>query len=121
METYTSPIKKGRKLEGDNDDDVAHVAALLTEASQRGGSPQVTQKSYRRPVHMRSSVQSSERMVHNMASLCSGTTLALFIDFSKLNYLILSFLCFSIHLQGKLGPIFVMVMLLGMKTGWKVV
>ncbi|PON37845.1 Protein LIN-9/Protein ALWAYS EARLY [Trema orientale] len=42
-ENYISPIKKGRKSENDNDDEVAHVAALaLTEASQRVGSPQVS-------------------------------------------------------------------------------
>ncbi|XP_048424152.1 protein ALWAYS EARLY 2 isoform X4 [Pyrus x bretschneideri] len=62
-EAYVSPIKKGRKSEGDNDDDVSHVVALLTEASQRGGSPQVSQTPYRRPAHLKSSsVQSSERM-----------------------------------------------------------
>ncbi|KAM1051853.1 protein ALWAYS EARLY 2-like isoform X1 [Malus sylvestris] len=62
-EAYVSPIKKGRKSEGDNDDDIAHVAALLTEASQRGGSPQVSQTPYGRPVHIKSSsVQSSGRM-----------------------------------------------------------
>ncbi|KAL6278601.1 hypothetical protein ACE6H2_022202 [Prunus campanulata] len=62
-DTYVSPIKKGRRSEGDNDDEVAHVAALLTEASQRGGSPQISRMPYRRPVHVKSSsVQSSERM-----------------------------------------------------------
>ncbi|BBH06552.1 DIRP domain-containing protein [Prunus dulcis] len=62
-DTYVSPIKKGRRSEGDNDDEVAHVAALLTEASQRGGSPQISQTPDRRPVHVKSSsVQSSERM-----------------------------------------------------------
>ncbi|KAM0992063.1 hypothetical protein ACFX2I_010327 [Malus domestica] len=62
-EAYIFPIKKGRKSEGDNDDDVSHVVALLTQASQRGGSPQVSQTPYRRPVHLKSSsVQSSERM-----------------------------------------------------------
>ncbi|KAH0994839.1 hypothetical protein GBA52_018703 [Prunus armeniaca] len=62
-DTYVSPIKKGRRSEGDNDDEVVHVAALLTEASQRGGSPQISQTPYRRTVHVKSSsVQSSERM-----------------------------------------------------------
>ena len=42
-ENHISAIKKGRKSENDNDDEVAHVAALaLTEASQRVGSPQVS-------------------------------------------------------------------------------
>ncbi|KAK9292843.1 hypothetical protein L1049_020823 [Liquidambar formosana] len=57
--------KEGRKLEVDaNDDDVAHVAALaLTEASQRGGSPQVSRTPYRRTNYMKTSpVKSGERM-----------------------------------------------------------
>ncbi|GAV63149.1 LOW QUALITY PROTEIN: DIRP domain-containing protein [Cephalotus follicularis] len=64
-ENYIPPNKKARKLEVDaNDDEVAHVAALaLTEASQMGGSPQVSQTPYRsRAVHRRfSPVQSGER------------------------------------------------------------
>lgn len=65
-ETYASPSKRGRKLEVDtNDDKVARVAALtLAEASQRGGSPQISQTSYRRTEHITSSpAQSWERMV----------------------------------------------------------
>nr|XP_048323784.1 protein ALWAYS EARLY 2-like isoform X1 [Ziziphus jujuba var. spinosa] len=64
MENYISPIKRGRKLENENDDEVAHVAALaLAEASQRGGSPQVSQTPYRRTEPIKSSpVQSWERM-----------------------------------------------------------
>ncbi|XP_050384391.1 protein ALWAYS EARLY 2 isoform X2 [Argentina anserina] len=54
-ESYASPFRKGRK-EADNDYDVAEVAALLTEASHRGGSPQLSQTPY-----VRSSVQSSQR------------------------------------------------------------
>ncbi|KAG2695565.1 hypothetical protein I3760_07G018600 [Carya illinoinensis] len=64
-ETYASPSKRGRKLEVDtNDDKVARVAALtLAEASQRGGSPQISQTSYRRTEHITSSpAQSWERM-----------------------------------------------------------
>ncbi|KAM5561232.1 protein ALWAYS EARLY 2 [Rosa sericea] len=56
-ENYASPIRRGRKSEADNDYDVAQVAALLTEASHRGGSPQLSQTPYRR-----SSGQSSQRM-----------------------------------------------------------
>ncbi|XP_039061241.1 protein ALWAYS EARLY 3-like, partial [Hibiscus syriacus] len=43
-ERYFSPIRQGMKLKADSvDDDVAHEVALaLTEASQRGGSPQVS-------------------------------------------------------------------------------
>ncbi|XP_011044502.1 PREDICTED: protein ALWAYS EARLY 3-like isoform X1 [Populus euphratica] len=44
-EKYVSPIWQGMKVKADAvDDDVAHEIALaLTEASQRGGSPQVSQ------------------------------------------------------------------------------
>ncbi|GLT61171.1 hypothetical protein SLA2020_338940 [Shorea laevis] len=62
---YVSPNKRGWKSDiDDNDDEVAHVAALaLTEASQRGGSPQISQTPYRRTEHTKSSpVQSWERM-----------------------------------------------------------
>jgi hypothetical protein len=56
-ETYVSPDRRGRKSEFDaNDDEVAHVAALaLAEASQRGGSPQVSRIPYRRTEHIKSS------------------------------------------------------------------
>lgn len=63
---HVSPNKRGWKSDiDDNDDEVAHVAALaLTEASQRGGSPQISQTPYRRTEHTKSSpVQSWERMV----------------------------------------------------------
>nr|XP_011466289.1 PREDICTED: protein ALWAYS EARLY 2 isoform X2 [Fragaria vesca subsp. vesca] len=56
-ENYASPIRKGRKSEADNEYDVAKVAALLTEASHRGGSPRLSQTPYRR-----FTVQSSQRM-----------------------------------------------------------
>ncbi|KAJ7977966.1 Protein ALWAYS EARLY 3 [Quillaja saponaria] len=64
-QNYVSPNKRGRKLEIEaNDDVVAHVAALaLTEASQRGGSPHVSQTTYRRAEHPKSSpIRSWERM-----------------------------------------------------------
>ncbi|KAJ7973358.1 Protein ALWAYS EARLY 3 [Quillaja saponaria] len=64
-QNYVSPYKRGRKSEiNANDDVVAHVAALaLTEASQRGGSPPVSQTAYRRAEHLKSSpVRSWERM-----------------------------------------------------------
>ncbi|CAK7340694.1 unnamed protein product [Dovyalis caffra] len=64
-ENYVSPKKKRRKSEinaDDNDDE--HVAALaLTEALQRGDSPQASQTPRRRTEHMKSSpVQSWDRM-----------------------------------------------------------
>jgi len=60
-----SPNKRGWKSDiDDNDDEVAHVAALaLTEASQRGGSPKISQTQYRRTEHTKSPVQSWERIV----------------------------------------------------------
>lgn len=54
---YTSLNDKSRESEVDaNDVEVEHVAALaLTEASQRGGSPQVSQTPYRTTEHGKSS------------------------------------------------------------------
>ncbi|XP_050223660.1 protein ALWAYS EARLY 2 isoform X2 [Mercurialis annua] len=63
-ENYDS-LKKGQKSEnGDNDDEVAHVAALaLTEALQRGGSPQVSHTPRKRTERISSSpVGSWDRM-----------------------------------------------------------
>lgn len=78
-ENYISPVKRGWKSENENDDEVAHVAALaLAEASQRGGSPQVSRMPYRRTGPIKSSpVQSWERMVFSF-SLCSATTFVAF-------------------------------------------
>ncbi|KAK3189776.1 hypothetical protein Dsin_029337 [Dipteronia sinensis] len=52
-EKYLSPIRQGLKAKvGTIDDDVAHEIALaLTEASQRGGSPQVSQTPKRKREH----------------------------------------------------------------------
>ncbi|XP_047148954.1 protein ALWAYS EARLY 2-like isoform X3 [Vigna umbellata] len=49
-ENYVSPYRRSLKSTTDaNDDEVAHVVALaLTEAAQRGGSPQVSQSPCRR-------------------------------------------------------------------------
>ncbi|XP_038720763.1 protein ALWAYS EARLY 3 isoform X2 [Tripterygium wilfordii] len=62
-EKYFSPIRQGMKVKADAvDDDVAHEIALaLTEASQRGGSPQVSQTPTRK-TEMSSPVQVCERM-----------------------------------------------------------
>lgn len=63
---YFSPSRQGLKLKVDSvDDDVAHEVALaLAKASQRGGSPQVSQTPNRRMDNIRSSpVQNGERMV----------------------------------------------------------
>ncbi|KAB2092754.1 hypothetical protein ES319_A02G051400v1 [Gossypium barbadense] len=62
-ERYFSPIRQGMKLKVDAvDDDVAHEVALaLTEASQRGGSPQVS-RTPNRKAETPSSVINSERM-----------------------------------------------------------
>lgn len=61
-----------------NDDEVAHVAALaLTEAAQRGSSPQVSQRPYRRSEQKSFPVQSWERMVVNYFPVCSSVSLFL--------------------------------------------
>ncbi|ESR46581.1 hypothetical protein CICLE_v10000065mg [Citrus x clementina] len=54
---YIPLNKKDRRSAVDaNDDEVAHVAALaLTEASQRGGSPQVSQSPHKKTEHGKSS------------------------------------------------------------------
>ncbi|XP_020231534.1 protein ALWAYS EARLY 2 [Cajanus cajan] len=78
-ENYVSPYRRSLKSTVDaNDDEVAHVVALtLTEASQRGGSPQVSQSPYRRVERNSSPVQSWGRK-HKM----SGTARAKFHDVS---------------------------------------
>ncbi|KAF9678015.1 hypothetical protein SADUNF_Sadunf08G0167900 [Salix dunnii] len=62
-EKYVSPIRQGLKVKADAvDDDVAHEIALaLTEASQRGGSPQVSQTP-KRKTKMPSHSQHDEQM-----------------------------------------------------------
>ncbi|XP_059668464.1 protein ALWAYS EARLY 3 isoform X2 [Cornus florida] len=64
-EKFFSPTRLGLKLKVDaNDDDVAHEVALaLAEASQRGGSPQVSQTPNRRTESVMSSpIRNGERM-----------------------------------------------------------
>nr|DAD33388.1 TPA_asm: hypothetical protein HUJ06_012239 [Nelumbo nucifera] len=63
-EKHVSSNKRGMKPEIDaNDDEVAHEVALaLAEASQRGGSPQVSQTPNRRESMRPSPVQNGERM-----------------------------------------------------------
>ncbi|KAK6254539.1 hypothetical protein SCA6_015844 [Theobroma cacao] len=62
-ERYFSPIRQGMKLKVDTvDDDVAHeIALVLTEASQRGGSPQVS-RTPNRKAEASSPILNSERM-----------------------------------------------------------
>ncbi|XP_031260660.1 protein ALWAYS EARLY 2 isoform X2 [Pistacia vera] len=72
---YTLLNNKKQESEVDaNDDEVAHVAALaLTEASQRGGSPQVSQSPYKRTEHGKSSpVQSWDKTTAH-AKLCAAS------------------------------------------------
>jgi len=66
-EKYVSPIRQGLKVKADAvDDDVAHEIALaLTEASQRGGSPQVSQTP-KRKTKMPSHAQHDEQMVFHL-------------------------------------------------------
>ncbi|KAL9318495.1 hypothetical protein ACSQ67_015012 [Phaseolus vulgaris] len=62
-ENYVSPYRRSLKSTTDaNDDEVAHVVALaLTEAAQRGGSPQVSQSPRRRVEQKPSPVQRWEK------------------------------------------------------------
>ncbi|XP_028184337.1 protein ALWAYS EARLY 2-like isoform X3 [Glycine soja] len=78
-ENYVSPYRRSLKSTIDaNDDEVAHVVALaLTEAAQRGGSPQVSQTPSRRVEQKSSPIQSWERK-HQM----SKTARAKFPDVS---------------------------------------
>ncbi|XP_011043234.1 PREDICTED: protein ALWAYS EARLY 3-like isoform X1 [Populus euphratica] len=71
-EKYFSPIQQGLKVKADAvDDDVAHEIALaLTEASQRGGSPQVSQTP-KRKTKMPSHAQHDEQM-HAEAEMMSA-------------------------------------------------
>ncbi|KAK7258877.1 hypothetical protein RIF29_24466 [Crotalaria pallida] len=63
-ENYVSPNNRNPKSAFDtSDDEVAHVAALaLTEAAQRGGSPQISQTPYKISQQKSSPVQSLEIM-----------------------------------------------------------
>ncbi|CAJ1976134.1 unnamed protein product [Sphenostylis stenocarpa] len=61
-ENYVSPYRSLKSTTDANDDEVAHVVALaLTEAAQRGGSPQVSQSPCRRVEQKPSPVQRWER------------------------------------------------------------
>ncbi|XP_059445242.1 protein ALWAYS EARLY 3 isoform X2 [Corylus avellana] len=73
-EKYFSPARQSSKQRVDaKDDDVAHeIALVLTEASQRGGSPQLSQTPNRKTKGaMRSSVQNCEKM-HAEAEMSSA-------------------------------------------------
>ncbi|XP_057958844.1 protein ALWAYS EARLY 3-like isoform X2 [Malania oleifera] len=60
-EKFYSAAKEGQKLKVDANDDVAHEVALaLAEASQRGGSPQVSQIRNRRTEDFMSSLRNGE-------------------------------------------------------------
>ncbi|KAB5537448.1 hypothetical protein DKX38_014981 [Salix brachista] len=71
-EKYVSPIWQGMKVKADAvDDDVAHEIALaLTEASQRGGSPQISQTP-KRKTKIPSPAQNDERM-HDESEMMSA-------------------------------------------------
>ncbi|KAJ6313541.1 hypothetical protein OIU77_014930 [Salix suchowensis] len=71
-EKYVSPIWQGMKVKSDAvDDDVAHEIALaLTEASRRGGSPQISQTP-KRKTKIPSPAQNDERM-HDESEMMSA-------------------------------------------------
>ncbi|KAL5566063.1 hypothetical protein UlMin_029227 [Ulmus minor] len=80
MQNYVSPIRKGRKSENDNDDEVAHGAALaLAEASQRGGSPQVSTP-YRKPEHMSLSPAQSWERIHPQSEMAHARLRDTYVD-----------------------------------------
>lgn len=59
-----SPSRQSLKLQADDTDDDVKIALVLTEASQRGGSPQVSQTPNRRTDSaMSSPVETAERKV----------------------------------------------------------
>ncbi|KAJ6771086.1 PROTEIN ALWAYS EARLY 1-RELATED [Salix koriyanagi] len=71
-EKYVSPIWQGMKVKSDAvDDDVAHEIALaLTEASRRGGSPQISQTP-KRKTKIPSPAQNDEQM-HDESEMTSA-------------------------------------------------
>ncbi|KVH89870.1 DIRP-like protein [Cynara cardunculus var. scolymus] len=72
-EKYFLQTRKGLKLRADNDDDVAHSIALaLTEASKRGGSPQVSQTPNRRSDSLMSSPCRSAERMYDESDVASG-------------------------------------------------
>lgn len=86
---YIPLNKKDRRSAVDaNDDEVAHVAALaLTEASQRGGSPQVSQSPHKKTEHGKSSpVQTWDKMVFDCLFILVVFFFMLIVSFySKIN------------------------------------
>uniref|UniRef100_A0A2N9IY91 HTH myb-type domain-containing protein n=1 Tax=Fagus sylvatica TaxID=28930 RepID=A0A2N9IY91_FAGSY len=73
-EKYFSPARQGSKQKVDaKDDDVAHeIALVLTEASQRGGSPQLSRTPNRKTKGARSSpVKNGERMHAESEKTCA--------------------------------------------------
>ncbi|KAJ9557042.1 hypothetical protein OSB04_011656 [Centaurea solstitialis] len=68
---YVSPYKRSQKREVD---DVAHGAALaLTEASQRGGSPQVSQSPYRIDRMKTTPLKGRQKILDNARTKLHGT------------------------------------------------
>lgn len=63
-EKYFSPSRQSLKLQADDSDDDVKIALVLTEASQRGGSPQVSKTPNRRTDGaMTSPIGTAERKV----------------------------------------------------------
>lgn len=73
-ENYFSPTRQGLKLKSnDDDDDVAHeIANILAEASQRGGSPQVSGTPNRRAESVMSSPFRHAQRKHSVAKKSSS-------------------------------------------------
>ncbi|CAA3020975.1 ALWAYS EARLY 3-like [Olea europaea subsp. europaea] len=74
-ETYFSPTRNGLKLKANaNDEEVAHeIAIALAEASQRGGSPQVSRTPNRRAESVMSSPFKNAQRRHSVPEMILAT------------------------------------------------
>ncbi|KAL2506685.1 Protein ALWAYS EARLY 3 [Abeliophyllum distichum] len=81
-ETYFSPTRQGLKLTANaNDEEVAHeIAIALAEASQRGGSPQVSRTPNRRAESVMSSPFRNAQRKHSIPEMANAKLLATDMD-----------------------------------------
>ncbi|KAI3459287.1 hypothetical protein Pfo_015950 [Paulownia fortunei] len=81
-EKYVSPTRQGLKLKANaNDDEVAHeIAIALAEASQRGGSPQISRTPSKRAESVMSSPFRHAQRKHSLAEMANTKILAADMD-----------------------------------------
>ncbi|CAI9776866.1 unnamed protein product [Fraxinus pennsylvanica] len=81
-ETHFSPTRQGLKLKANaNDEEVAHeIAIALAEASQRGGSPQVSRTPNRRAESVMSSPFRNAQRRHSVPEMANAKLLATDMD-----------------------------------------